>query len=169
MPYIDLIMHAVHGHTPGCTMVAIKKHVASSTSGELNTTALKSALKKGVENGTLCRDGPRYRLSLEAHRWMSAHRKSAPKPPAAQGQAANSSEYEEQRASNISENQAFLKSLGLLTEKRAASSAKATAPLTRFKPPPLAERKSVRVASRKGMRSKGGKGKVHHAPDFEYE
>ena len=119
--YTELAMVAIFElkERTGSSLPAVKKKVAALHSDALKTahaeTALKTALRKGVEHGAFVKEGARYRLTHEAQRFMTAQRKPAStSSKAAAAPAEELSEYEQQRAASMDQNQAFLRSIGYI-------------------------------------------------------
>ena len=143
-------MEAIHAlkARAGVSYPALRKQMLAMYPDANNENALRLALKNGVLRGAFAKEKASYILTVSAKRHMAsmdaARKVALPKEEAPQK---FETEYERQRAENVSRNQEMLAMLGLASSAQAAPQAKKSAAVGRFQPPPTGERKSARTNS----------------------
>ena len=144
-------MEAIHAlkTRAGVSYPAIRKQLLAMYPDASNENALRLALKNGVMRGAFAKEKASYVLTVSAKRHMvsmdAARKGPAPKKEAAPQKF--ETEYERQRAENVSRNQEMLAMLGLAPSAQSAPQAKKSAVVGRFQPPKTGERKSARTNS----------------------
>ena len=143
-------MEAIHAFKgKAVSYPAIRKQVLAMYPDATNENALRLALKNGVPRGAFAKEKASYVLTAASRRHMAsvdaARKASAPKK--AEAPQTFETEYERQRAENVSRNREMLAMLGLASSAQPAPQAKKVAAVGRFQPPKAGERASRRTNS----------------------
>ena len=143
-------MEAIHAFKgKAVSYPAIRKQVLAMYPDATNENALRLALKNGVPRGAFAKEKASYVLTAASRRHMAsvdaARKASAPKK--VEAPQTFETEYERQRAENVSRNREMLAMLGLASSAQPAPQAKKVAAVGRFQPPKAGERASRRTNS----------------------
>ena len=141
-------IHALKGKA-AVSYPAIRKQMLAMYPDASNENALRLALKNGVPRGAFAKEKASYVLTAASRRHMASMdaARKAPAPKKVQAPQTFETEYERQRAENVSRNQEMLAMLGLTSSAQPAPQAKKAAAVGRFQPPKAGERASRRTNS----------------------
>ena len=142
-------IHALKGKA-AVSYSAIRKQMLAMYPDATNENALRLALKNGVPRGAFAKEKASYVLTAASRRHMASvdAARKASAPGKVEAPQTFETEYERQRAENVSRNREMLAMLGLASSAQPASSAaKKVAAVGRFQPPKAGERASRRTNS----------------------
>ena len=142
-------IHALKGKA-AVSYPAIRKQMLAMYPDASNENALRLALKNGVPRGAFAKEKASYVLTAASRRHMASMdaARKAPAPKKVAAPQTFETEYERQRAENVSRNQEMLAMLGLASSSSdSAPQAKKAAAVGRFQPPKAGERASRRTNS----------------------
>ena len=141
-------IHALKGKA-AVSYPAIRKQMLAMYPDASNENALRLALKNGVPRGAFAKEKASYVLTAASRRHMASMdaARKVPAPKKEQAPQTFETEYERQRAENVSRNQEMLAMLGLASSTQSAPQAKKAAAVGRFQPPKAGERASRRTNS----------------------